>query len=270
MFDTYEKALVLQQEDPSLLSASLWETLLSYLAWAGMRDIPDHELKDKRAAFFEENLPGSGDALMRLLHVEDEKMREDGLRFLLLSPEIFETIRHCKMPEQVNSKKAEQMRKALESPLLQSQLIGIQVKDSPLFIHISTVVPDQIKMHYSQNTGVFLCVGEAIDLASYGTFTEEDLLKAFKALGEASRLTIFKTLLREGCTTSQLADAVGLTLSTVNHHLKQLIEARLVNLELHSRDGKGAVYCVNQAVAEALLEHFSTILSFGNVQSRKG
>ena len=70
--------------------------------------------------------------------------------------------------------------------------------------------------------------------------SQDELARAFRALGDPNRLAIFQ-LLRERCgagcdvsqdrierTVSEIAKAFDLSLSTVSHHLKELRNAGLV------------------------------------------
>lgn len=57
-----------------------------------------------------------------------------------------------------------------------------------------------------------------------------------EALGNPTRLQIYRTLVRagrSGLTVGKVQDAVGLPASTLSHHLKRLVERRLVRQERH-------------------------------------
>jgi DNA-binding HxlR family transcriptional regulator len=57
---------------------------------------------------------------------------------------------------------------------------------------------------------------------------DEDLLRAFKALSDASRLRMVGLLATKRMAVQELADALGLSPGTVVHHLKRLRDAGLV------------------------------------------
>ncbi len=59
--------------------------------------------------------------------------------------------------------------------------------------------------------------------------TTEELLNFFKALADANRLKIVGLLARQELTGEQIAEMLGLSTSTVSHHLARLSEARLVS-----------------------------------------
>ncbi|HET7559430.1 MAG TPA: metalloregulator ArsR/SmtB family transcription factor [Limnochordia bacterium] len=63
----------------------------------------------------------------------------------------------------------------------------------------------------------------------------QQLVRAFKALGDESRLRIVRALNRRSYCVCELADAVGLTQPTLSHHLKILREIGLVSGE---KDGQ--------------------------------
>lgn len=82
-----------------------------------------------------------------------------------------------------------------------------------------------------------------------GLAESERLAKVFKALGDPTRLRLLSIIAahldNEACV-CELTDPVGLSQSTVSHHLKQLVDAGLVTRE---QRGKWAYYRV---VADAL------------------
>jgi predicted transcriptional regulator len=57
----------------------------------------------------------------------------------------------------------------------------------------------------------------------------EELLNFFKALADANRLKIVGLLAQKSYTVEQLANALGLGISTTSHHLAKLSEASLVS-----------------------------------------
>lgn len=57
----------------------------------------------------------------------------------------------------------------------------------------------------------------------------QDLLSFFKALGEPNRLKIAGLLAKQPATVEQLAKMLGLSASTISHHLARLAEAGLVS-----------------------------------------
>lgn len=72
--------------------------------------------------------------------------------------------------------------------------------------------------------------------------TEQQAVRALAALAQQSRLQIFRQLVGAGpagMTPSQLAEALGVTASTLSFHLKELVHADLVTQE---RDGRHLIY----------------------------
>jgi biotin operon repressor len=63
---------------------------------------------------------------------------------------------------------------------------------------------------------------------------QEELLTFFKALADANRLKIVGLLARQPYTVEQLAALLGLSASTVSHHLSRLSEAGLVSAQAQS------------------------------------
>ncbi|MBQ6650770.1 MAG: winged helix-turn-helix transcriptional regulator, partial [Atopobiaceae bacterium] len=58
--------------------------------------------------------------------------------------------------------------------------------------------------------------------------TQEDALKVFKCLSDASRLRIVQSLTQGEMYTELLAERLGLTPSTISFHMKKLEDAGLV------------------------------------------
>lgn len=66
--------------------------------------------------------------------------------------------------------------------------------------------------------------------------------KAFAALGSEQRLQVMKKLVKagpEGLTVGELRESLGIAGSTLNHHLKTLVDAGLL---LQERQGR-TIYC---------------------------
>ncbi len=84
----------------------------------------------------------------------------------------------------------------------------------------------------------------------------EELLNFFKALADANRLKIVGLLAQQPYTGEQLAEMLGLSASTVSHHLSMLAHVDLVSARseqyynVYSLNG-GAI----QAMAQRLLRH---------------
>jgi predicted transcriptional regulator len=57
----------------------------------------------------------------------------------------------------------------------------------------------------------------------------EELLNFFKALADGNRLKIVGLLARQPCTVEQIAEMLGLGVSTTSHHLSRLTKAGLVS-----------------------------------------
>lgn len=83
---------------------------------------------------------------------------------------------------------------------------------------------------------------------------ERDLVKAFKALGNDNRLSIFLQILEAErksfkgdcpCVVTDVISKLGIGAPTISHHLKELANAGLIETE---RDGKFLVARVNKKV----------------------
>jgi len=83
--------------------------------------------------------------------------------------------------------------------------------------------------------------------------TEQELTKAFRALGNENRLAIFLQILEAerksyksecACVVTEVISKLGIGAPTISHHLKELGNARLIETE---REGKFLVARVNRS-----------------------
>ena len=66
-----------------------------------------------------------------------------------------------------------------------------------------------------------------------------DAIKAFLALGQETRLNIFRLVVQRGdvgLTPSQIVEKLGIANATLSFHLKELLGAELLVVELQSRN----------------------------------
>jgi ArsR family transcriptional regulator len=92
-------------------------------------------------------------------------------------------------------------------------------------------------------------------MSKYKNIDTGQIAELFKALGNQQRLNIFLKLAEsccqqvdcdpenEGVTVSTLAAGEELALSTVSHHLRELMRAGLIN---KSKSGKSVYCCINE------------------------
>ncbi len=85
--------------------------------------------------------------------------------------------------------------------------------------------------------------------------TSQELLDFFKALADANRLKIIGLLAREPLSVEQLAEMLGISSSTVSHHLSRLSKAGLVSARAES------YYSVYQLETKALEDMSHRLLS---------
>ncbi len=79
---------------------------------------------------------------------------------------------------------------------------------------------------------------------------DERLLKLLKALAEGNRLKIVKTVAAAGeLSCGQIAERFPIAQATVSHHLKILLEARLLDVR---REGQFGYFTLNQTVTDQL------------------
>lgn len=87
--------------------------------------------------------------------------------------------------------------------------------------------------------------------------TVDRLARVFKALGDVNRLRIVQMIVSEGETCVQdFTNVLDLSQSTISHHLKQLVEAGL--LERQQR-GTWSFYSLSDATAETVRHYLRSV-----------
>ena len=79
-------------------------------------------------------------------------------------------------------------------------------------------------------------------------------VQAFLALGQESRLNIFRLIVQRGdsgLTPSQIIEKLGIPNATLSFHLKELVQAKLLLVERQSRN---LIYRPNAGLVEELSE----------------
>lgn len=79
-------------------------------------------------------------------------------------------------------------------------------------------------------------------------------IKIFMALGQESRLNVFRMIVQkgdEGLTPSALGELLGMPAATLSFHLKELCQANLISVERQSRN---LIYRPQAMVVEALMD----------------
>ena len=86
---------------------------------------------------------------------------------------------------------------------------------------------------------------------------EKDIVKALAALAQVNRLQVFRHLVvagKPGTTPGQLGEALGLPNATLSFHLKELLNAGLVDQE---RAGRNLIYRVRIDQMNSLLAYLT-------------
>ncbi len=88
----------------------------------------------------------------------------------------------------------------------------------------------------------------------------EDAAQAFAALGSEQRLGVLQTLVRagtDGLSMGELGKRTGVPGSTLNHHLRFLVHAGLVEQEKHGRSiiCSSVAYDMTTALSNFILEN---------------
>jgi ArsR family transcriptional regulator, arsenate/arsenite/antimonite-responsive transcriptional repressor len=77
-----------------------------------------------------------------------------------------------------------------------------------------------------------------------------DTLTAYKALSDETRLKIVRTIAYDGeCGTTECTKAINLSQPTLSHHIKTLLEAKIIS---EKREGTSKKYSLNKEYLDKL------------------
>lgn len=260
MFDVYELVDSFLNSHEGARYDSLAENLRQYAAWLSLMGLGADDLEGSRQAFLDALLPGPEDFLSRLFKLPDGVDKEGLIRLICADQALWEKIKHHRPICFFLS--PERSQEALQDRQLLGQKMNLTIPERlPLKVVDNRVSSESARMFYFESQGIFISIGRDVSLLPKDDMNPEELLAVFKALGDQSRLSMVKSLMADPQTASQLAKAAGISLSTVNHHIKQLIAARLVVLELGSEEGKGASFVLNRTFIRALIQDMEATLA---------
>lgn len=98
----------------------------------------------------------------------------------------------------------------------------------------------------------FACHNSEIYFDIIGNMKNIDAIKAFLALGQETRLNIFRLIVQRGdtgLTPSEIIEKLGVANATLSFHLKELVSAELLTVERHSRN---LIYRPNASLVQEL------------------
>jgi ArsR family transcriptional regulator, arsenate/arsenite/antimonite-responsive transcriptional repressor len=91
-----------------------------------------------------------------------------------------------------------------------------------------------------------------------------DAINAFLALGQESRLNVFRLIVQKGdvgVTPTQIKELLGIPAATISFHIKQLMAADLILMERQSRN---LIYRPNPSAIQALMDFLMQNCCGGN------
>lgn len=255
MLDRYDAALIYNSALTEASYCSMdkgGSLLLQYTAWCELKGIPDDDFNQMRSAFFEATIAGEGDALQKILSKDNEGERRAQIEFLYAAVDFMAEFQKLTFRGTLSQEKKEELIEKLKQPGVLSGLTGVSVElaDS-LLVHISEADRWGVELFWFADAGVFVSVGSEVNLSKTPAFNAPAV---FKALGDETRLGIVRALAKENMTPSRLAEKVGVTMPTINHHLKQLTGSGLVGMVITGKSGRSVQYRFNRETALAMLE----------------
>lgn len=258
-FDIYERILALCAKSPRAYcqSTATQQSLLQELgAYSVLRSIPlEHWNRELLQRFVTDTLDAPGDTLAQILAVPDPVRRRGLVECYYEMDAIREALMCIALPEMPRQELLEDRKAAILAPGVAESLFGITLtRQENVLLHISSAAPYALTMFTLLGCGTLLTVGIQASIAKQEQKTRQDYLVACKAMGDESRLQIVCALQRQALTVTEIAQQVGLTLPTVNHHIKALMHAGIVAWQTGQEAGRGARYTINRASVHQFLQ----------------
>ena len=95
------------------------------------------------------------------------------------------------------------------------------------------------------------------------------LVRVLKALSEPTRLRILELLVQGSHCNCEVAEALGLSMSLVSHHLRVLVEAGLLVSERCPGDSRWIRYTIDLQMLRQVNQAICHLLDDGRVQTRQ-
>ncbi len=88
--------------------------------------------------------------------------------------------------------------------------------------------------------------------------TQKEFIKMLNAVGDRTRLKILKIIARSGeISCLKITKRVQMSQPTISHHLKLLVDAKLVNLR---RSGKYGFFSINKNTIKGLTQEITKLI----------
>jgi len=234
-----------------------------YTAWCELCGIADNEYLENKEAFLSELIDGNGNLISRILNSEEENSKKQAqIEFLYSDIDFITEFQKLNENIIVDTDKMQSQLSLIKDPSTMNLISNLTLDEHmDFYYHISHQNRYGMQMYYFQKRGTFLSIGIDFDLETVRSHNHNELLPVFKVLSDESRLEIVKKLAKKEMTSSQLAETVGITLPTINHHLKQLCAYGIVGIVLSTQNYKGTVYKLEKNNLREMLEEFLNEIS---------
>lgn len=133
------------------------------------------------------------------------------------------------------------------------------IKGEEKIIFVPSYFYDISSLHSERDKKLLFVYGiRSIEKILHQQLKEGSIIEGIKALADENRIKILKILNAFPCSGYELAQRLGLSNSTISHHISILTSRGLITMTKHDRK---KVYTVNKIVVERVLESMSDYLS---------
>lgn len=260
MFDRYDLMFLYIENHKELTFCTQCDNKISllqnYTIWCDIKNITDDDFNNSKERFLCETIEGKGDAIDRILssnNIEDKKAHIEflytNINFINECKKLYKEVNVNNLEQRCN----EQLDLLKTKGIIESILHINFNEDMKKYYHVS-LVDNSLRMCYFKNLGIYFSVGIDYKLDNEIDIDISDMNQIFKCLADETRLKIVKHLNEKNLTPVELSKITGVTLSTINHHIKKLCSCNLVNMVLKDNVQKNIKFSLNKLYIMNLLE----------------
>lgn len=260
MFDRYDLINMYIREHKELKFCTQSEckdsVLQNYTVWCDIKKITDEEFNYSKEKYFKETIEGKGDAVDRILSSNNFGNKKAQIEFLYSNIDFMDECKKIHKEvfyDNIEQKRSKQLELLKTKGIIENILHINFNDDMKKYYHIS-LVDNSLRMFYFKDLGIFFSVGIDYKLDSKIDINISEINQIFKCLADETRLKIVKHLNKKNLTPVELSKITGVTLSTINHHIKKLCGCNIVNIVLSDKLQKNIKFSLNKQYIINILE----------------
>lgn len=272
----YDKAMIFSLENPNLPIVKEYKDVknifLKYFDYVELLGLSDEKLNDKEikedyiknTLYLDKNPDSVSPALDQILKSNySNDTKKAYIEFLYSNIDFKNLPIDDKTLEKYertyftkrNEKKEVEIKTVLSKKEVLLSLIKVKINNSKVKIHFDYINKDKLSMFFLVDYGVFLSVGINLDFNDLSNMENVNIGEVIKAIGDPTRFNIIKGLINKDMTSTEISKLVGVSLSTVNYHVKELMQQDIVSLSLTQNESRGGSLSLNKDFLRKILDY---------------